>query len=36
VLLVLAGIIGGALYLVDTLVMPLDVLFAAFVQRINP
>jgi uncharacterized protein involved in exopolysaccharide biosynthesis len=36
VLLVIAAIIGVALYLVDTLVMPLDVLFAAFLQRINP
>jgi uncharacterized protein involved in exopolysaccharide biosynthesis len=36
VLLVIAAIIGVALYLVDTLVMPLDVLFVAFLQRINP
>jgi uncharacterized protein involved in exopolysaccharide biosynthesis len=36
VMLVIVALIAGALYLVDTLVMPLDVLLAAFIQRINP
>jgi uncharacterized protein involved in exopolysaccharide biosynthesis len=35
-LLVVAALIAGGLYLVNELFMPLDVLFAAFWQRVNP
>jgi len=36
ILLLIAGVIAGALAIVDSLVMPIDVLWAAFVNRVNP
>jgi uncharacterized protein involved in exopolysaccharide biosynthesis len=36
IVLAAAAAVGGTLVAVDTLVMPLDVLWAAFVNRINP